>query len=57
MRVDVGLRERFSIGKVDVSIRAIVQNVFDKKDWFVVAPDVIIPEERRKLLLILTTDF
>ena len=30
---------------------AIVQNVLDKKDWYVVAPDVVIAEERRKLLI------
>ena len=57
MRIDLGLRERFSIGKVDFSIRTIVQNIFDKKDWFIAASDVIFPEERRKLLIILTTDF
>jgi len=57
MRVDVGLRELFHLGKVDVSARAIVQNAFDKRDWYVVAPDVVIPDERRKFLFILTTDF
>ena len=57
MRLDLGLRQRFRIGKVDFGVRAIVHNVFDKKDWLVVAPDVILPEERRKLLIVLTTDF
>ena len=42
---------------MDFGVRAVVQNVFNRKDWFVVAPDVIIPEERRKLVLLLTTDF
>jgi iron complex outermembrane recepter protein len=56
LRVDLGLRERFSIGKVDASVRAIVQNVTNEKNWYVVAPDVVWPEERRKLLLILTVD-
>jgi iron complex outermembrane receptor protein len=57
MRVDFGLRKLVRIGKVDASIRTILQNIFNKKDWFVAAPDVIFPEERRKLLIILTADF
>ncbi|MDG2003075.1 MAG: TonB-dependent receptor [Novosphingobium sp.] len=57
MRVDLGLRQRFKLGKIDVSLRAVVQNVLNEKHWNVVAADVLIPEERRKLLLILTTDF
>lgn len=57
LRVDLGLRRRFRIGKMDVSLRTVVHNVTDKKDWLIVAPDVVIPEERRKLLIILTTDF
>ncbi|MCX7863725.1 MAG: TonB-dependent receptor, partial [Novosphingobium sp.] len=57
MRIDLGLRQRFRIGKADFGVRAVVQNVFNRKDWLVVAPDVLLPEERRKLVLVLTTDF
>jgi len=57
MRVDLGLRHRFTLGGMDISARAVVQNVFDEKEWYVVAADVVYPEERRKLLVILTTDF
>lgn len=57
LRVDLGFRHRFKLGGMDISTRAVVQNLFDEKQWYVVAPDVVFPEERRKLLLIVTTDF
>jgi outer membrane receptor protein involved in Fe transport len=57
LRVDLGMRQRYRLGKMDVSVRAVVQNVLNEREWFVAASDVLIPEERRKLLLILTTDF
>ena len=42
---------------MDISARAVVQNIFNEKEWHVVAADVLYPEEQRKLLIILTTDF
>jgi len=55
--VDLGLRQRFKVGKMDASLRAQVQNVFDEATWKVVAANVIYPEERRRFTLSLTTDF
>jgi iron complex outermembrane receptor protein len=55
--IDLGLRQKFKIGKVPVSFRAVVENVLDKKAWKVVAADALYSEERRRLTLYLAADF
>ena len=55
--IDLGLREKFKIGRVPASFRAVVENVFDKAAWKVVAADTLRPDERRRFALYLTADF
>lgn len=55
--LDLGLRHRFQIGRVPVSARAMLQNVFDAKSWKVVAANTLFPEERRRFSLTLLADF
>lgn len=57
MRVDLGMRHRFKLGCMDVSIRAVMQNVFDEKQWKVLSSDVLTPEDRRRMLAIFIVDF
>jgi len=57
LRVDLGLRHRFKLGYMDVSMRAVVQNLFDKKEWHVVSSDVVYAEDRRRFLGVLVVDF
>ena len=57
VRVDLGLRHRFKLGGTTAAVRAVVNNVFDEKHWYVVASDVLFPEERRRLLAVLAVDF
>ena len=55
--VDLGLRQQFKVGKVPASFRAVMQNVFDKHAWKVVAPNALIIDERRRFTLALAADF
>ena len=57
LRVDVGMRHRFELSGASVLVRASMQNVFDEKHWNVVASDVLLPEERRRLIVTLAVDF
>lgn len=57
LRVDLGLRHRFKLGYMDVSMRAVVQNLLDKKEWHVISSDVIYAEDRRRFLGVLVVDF
>lgn len=55
--VDLGLRERFRIGRFPASFRAIVSNVFDEGAWKVVAANVLQMDERRRGQFTLSMDF
>lgn len=55
--VDFGARQQFRLGGVPASFRAVVQNVFDKGAWKVVAPNALIIDERRRFTLSLAADF
>ncbi len=55
--VDVGLRQRFKLGHMDASVRGIVKNLLDEKEWYVVAPNVLYPEDRRRFLGVVAVDF
>jgi iron complex outermembrane receptor protein len=54
---DIGMRNRFKLGDMPVSMRAVLMNVFDAKAWKVVASNTLQPDERRRFMLTLTTDF
>ncbi|HMP55977.1 MAG TPA: TonB-dependent receptor [Novosphingobium sp.] len=54
---DIGARQQFTLGKVPASFRAVVQNVFDKGAWKVVAPNALIIDEGRRFTLSLAADF
>ncbi len=55
--LDLGARQSFRINKVPVSLRVLMQNVFDKGGWHVPAPDVLLPKYRRGVLAVLAVDF
>jgi iron complex outermembrane recepter protein len=55
--LDLGLRQQFHIGKVPMSFRMLVWNVFDAKTWKVVAANTIYMDERRRLNLTIAADF
>ena len=55
--LDLGLRQQFKLGKVPMSFRLLVLNVFDAASWKVVGPNSLYPEERRRLNLTVTADF
>jgi iron complex outermembrane recepter protein len=55
--LDLGLRHRFDIGSVPASFRLLVNNVFDKKRWDIVAANTLQVDARRRLTLTLTADF
>jgi len=55
--LDLGLRHKFQIGSVPVSLRMMMSNIFDKKRWDVVAANTIQVENRRRMTLSLTADF
>lgn len=55
--VDLGLRQQFHLGKIPASFRAVVQNVFDKGAWKVVAANTLTVDERRRFTLALVADF
>ena len=55
--LDLGARYRFTAGKVPVSARFIVENIFDNASWYVVASNSLRPAERRSWSLYLVADF
>jgi iron complex outermembrane recepter protein len=55
--LDLGLRQQFKLGKVPMSFRLLVWNVFDAASWKVVAANTLMMEERRRLNLTVTADF
>ena len=55
--VDLGVRQQFHIGKMPVSARLVVQNVFDTAQWRVVAANTLSVEERRRLIFTVAADF
>ena len=55
--VDLGVRQQFSIGSVQVSFRFVLQNVLDAATWKVVAANTLSIEERRRFTLSLAADF
>ncbi len=54
--VDLGVRQRFTVGKTPFSLRAVMFNVFDKETWKVVGPNTMWVEERRRLSVTLAVD-
>lgn len=54
---DLGTRQAFNINKTPLSLRVLVQNIFDKGGWHVPAPDVLLPKYRRGVLAVLSVDF
>jgi len=55
--VDVGVRHRFKLGNMDVSLRGVVKNLLDEKEWYVVSSDIVFPEDRRRFLGVVVVDF
>lgn len=55
--LDLGLRQSFKLGKVPMSFRALMWNVFDAATWKVVAANTLLMEERRRFNLTVTADF
>ncbi|MDG2002889.1 MAG: TonB-dependent receptor [Novosphingobium sp.] len=55
--LDLGLRQKFKIGSVPFSFRAVVDNVFDKKAWKVVAADTLFSDGRRRFSIYVAADF
>ena len=48
---------KLKLGRLSASARAVVENVFDKATWKVLAADTLIPEERRRLTIAVNADF
>lgn len=55
--LDLGLRAQAKLGSMPVSLRAVMLNVFDTGGWKIVASNTLQPDERRRVMLTLTTDF
>jgi iron complex outermembrane receptor protein len=55
--VDLGFRHHFELRKLPVSLRFLVENVFDKKSWDTIASGAFRPAERRSWMVHLVTDF
>jgi iron complex outermembrane receptor protein len=55
--VDLGVRQQFKIGKVPASIRAVLNNVFDKSTWKIVAANTLYVDERRRFTFTIAADF
>ena len=55
--VDLGLRQQFRIGKIPASFRAVLNNVFDKSTWKIVAANTLYVDERRRFTLTIAADF
>ena len=54
--IDLGLRQQFKLGKVPMSFRLVVFNVFDAVSWKVAAPNALLVDERRRLNISLAAD-
>lgn len=55
--LDLGLRQRFMLGRVPASFRFMVSNVFDDKAWKVLAASTLQMDDRRRMQLTLSADF
>jgi iron complex outermembrane receptor protein len=55
--LDLGVRHHFKVSDIPVSLRFVVENVFDRKSWDVLASNSLRPAERRSLSLYLIADF
>ncbi len=55
--LDLGVRNTFKIGKVPVSARFVVANVFDQASWKVIAANTLQPDDRRRASLVIAADF
>src|SRR4029079_18817350 len=55
--IDLGLRQAFAIGKTPVSFRFTVNNIFDKRNWKVIAPNTVQLDDVRRYNLYLLADF
>ena len=55
--LDLGLRHQFKLGTLPASLRFNMNNVFDRKDWRVVASNTLWIDERRRFSLSLAADF
>ena len=55
--IDLGLRQRFHVGKVPMSARAVIQNLFNAETWKVLAANTLQVEDRRRMQFQLTADF
>lgn len=55
--VDIGARQGVHLGKVDASLRVVVQNVFDEHGWRVPAANLIRPDSGRRVTATLAADF
>lgn len=55
--VDIGVRRQFKAGKVPMSARFVLINAFDKAVWKVAAPNIVYPEERRRINFAIAADF
>ncbi len=55
--VDLGLRQRFTLGTIPASLRFVVQNAFDDAAWKVIASNTLQMDDRRRITLSLSADF
>jgi outer membrane receptor protein involved in Fe transport len=55
--LDIGVRQRFVVAKVPMSLRFMLNNVFDKAAWKVVAADTLMMDDRRRIFATLSADF
>jgi len=55
--IDLGLRQAFTIGKTPVSFRFTVNNIFDKRNWKVIAPNTVQLDDVRRVNFYFLADF
>ena len=55
--LDLGLRQRFTLGKVPASMRFMLSNVFDETAWKVIAANTLMMDDRRRIMLTVSADF
>ncbi len=55
--LDLGLRQRFQAGKLPMSLRFMLSNVFDEAAWKVIAANTLMTDDRRRITLTISADF
>ena len=57
MTLDLGLRQRLKLGKLPMSFRFMLNNVFDEEAWKVLAANTLQMDDRRRIQLTVSADF